>query len=337
MTGDIILGILTEGLRKKLQRVIIDTDPGIDDAAAILMALASPELSVEAVTTVFGNGSVDMCTANARRVLLAAGRTDIPVYKGAAKPLVRPPNPNWALHIHGNDALGETGFPLPDESTPANGTRHAALELVERVMASPEELTIVALGRLTNVALALSLEPRFAQSVARIVVMGGAVYVPGNVSPVASANLYEDPESAAIVYSSGASLVQVGLDVCNKVHISQSQLEQIKQAGTPTTRLLSAATPSLQRSYVERGLLEEGGGVRYNDLPAITFMVDPNLFGCSEMFVEIETHISTARGQTVAHQIGSDARLPNATVCLEVDGERAAALFTERIIGYRAP
>ena len=320
-----------------MQRIIIDTDPGIDDAAAILMALASPELSVEAVTTVFGNGSVDMCTANARRVLLAAGRTDIPVYQGASKPLVRPPNANWALHIHGNDALGETGFPLPGESIQHNGTRHAALELVDRVMASPGELTIVALGRLTNVALALSIEPRFAQSVARIVVMGGAVYVPGNVSPVASANLYEDPESAAIVYSSGAPLTQVGLDVCNKVHISQSQLEQIKGADTSATRLLAAATPSLQKSYVERGLLREGDGVRYNDLPAVAFMVDPNLFGCSEMFVEIETHSPTARGQTVAQHTGPDASLPNATVCLEVDGERAAALFTERIVGCRTP
>jgi inosine-uridine nucleoside N-ribohydrolase len=319
-----------------LKRIIIDSDPGIDDAAAILLALASPELSVEAITTIFGNGPVDMCTANARRVLSAAGRTDIPVYQGAAKPLVRPPNPNWALHIHGNDALGETGFPSQEAPQPGE-SRHAALELVDRVMASPRELTIVALGRLTNVALALSLEPRLAQSVARIIVMGGAVYVPGNVSPVASANLYEDPESAAIVYTSGAPLVQVGLDVCNKVHISQSQLEQIKQADTPATRLLSAATPSLQKSYVERGLLVEGDGVRYNDLPAVTFMVDPDLFGCSEMFVEIETHSSTARGQTVAHQVGSETSLPNATVCLEVDGERAAALFTERIIGYRAP
>ena len=320
-----------------MQRTIIDTDPGIDDAAAILMALASPELSVEAVTTIFGNGPVDMCTANARRVLSAAGRTDIPVYQGAAKPLVRPPNPNWALHIHGNDALGETSFPSPEESPQPGESRHAALELVDWVMAYPGELTIVALGRLTNVALALSLEPRLAQCVARIVVMGGAIYVPGNVSPVASANLYEDPESAAIVYTSGAPLVQVGLDVCNKVHISQSQLEQIKHADSPTTRLLSAATPSLQRSYEERGILVEGDGVRYNDLPAVTFLVDPNLFGCSEMFVEIETHSSTARGQTVAHQVGSDLSLANATVCLEVDGERAATLFTERIIGYRAP
>ena len=320
-----------------MQRVIIDTDPGIDDAAAILLALASPELSVEAVTTIFGNGPVESCTANARRILLAAGRTDIPVYQGAAKPLVRPPNAGWALHIHGNDALGNTGFPLPAESSKRTETRHAALEIIDRVMASPGEITIVALGRLTNVALALSLEPLLAQSVARIVVMGGAVHVPGNVSTVASANLYEDPEAASIVYSSGASLAQVGLDVCNKVNISRAQLDQIRQTGTPTASLLAAATPSLHDSYVARGLLKEEEGVRYNDLPAVAFIVAADLFGCSDMFVEIEIHSPNARGQTVAQRAGPGIPPPNATVCLEVDGDRVARLFTERIVGYGAP
>ena len=195
----------------------------------------------------------------------------------------------------------------------------------------------MALGRLTNLALPLSLESRFAQSVARIVVMGGAVYVPGNVSPVASANLYEDPEAASIVYSSGAPLAQVGLDVCNMVNISRDQLEQIQRAGKATTRLLAAATPSLHDSYVARGILKEEEGVRYNDMPAIAFMVDPDLFGCSDMFVEIETQSPTSRGQTVAQRAGPGVPPPNVTVCREVAGDRVARLFTERIVGYGAP
>ena len=194
-----------------MKRVIIDTDPGIDDAAAILMALACPELSVEALTTVFGNGPVDMCTDNARRILLAAGRSDIPVYKGAGRPLLRDPNNGWALHVHGPDALGNLDPLLPQSSLQSLESQHAALGIIDSVMASPGEVTILALGRLTNLALAISLEPRLAQSVAGIIAMGGAVNVPGNVSPVASANLYEDPEAAAIVYRSGAPLVQVGL------------------------------------------------------------------------------------------------------------------------------
>jgi len=239
-----------------LKRVIIDTDPGIDDAAAILLALTSPELSLEAITTVYGNGPVDTCTDNVVRILLAAGRLDIPVHKGAGKPLLRTANEGWALDIHGSDVMGGAGYPLSTAQRNLPESRHASLEIIGRVMDSPGEVTIIALGRLTNVALALSLELRLVQSVAEIIVMGCAVSVPGNVSPVASANLYEDPEAAAIVYSSGVPLVQVGLDVCNRVTIDQGQLDLIQQAGTPTTRLLAAATPYLQRPYVDRGLLK---------------------------------------------------------------------------------
>ena len=196
-----------------MKRVIIDTDPGIDDAAAILLALASPELSVEAITTIYGNGPVEICTPNALRILYAAGRLDIPVYRGASKPLLRAPNEGWASLVHGNDALGNTNLPMPPDCEERLGSRHATIEIINRVMASPGEITILALGRLTNLALALSLEPRLALDVAEVVLMGGALRVPGNVSPVASANLYEDPEAASLLYSSGARLVQVGLDV----------------------------------------------------------------------------------------------------------------------------
>ena len=320
-----------------MKRVIIDTDPGIDDAAAIMLALAGPELSVEAITTVYGNGPVDTCTDNALRILLAAGRLDIPVHKGAGKPLVRAPNEGWALHIHGADALGGTGCPLPPPQCKSPECCHASLEIIRRVMASPGEITIIALGRLTNLALALSLEPRLAQSVAEIIVMGGAVGVPGNVSPVASANLYEDPEAAAIVYSSGAPLVQVGLDVCNCVTIEQAQLDRIQQAGTPITRLLAAATPCLQRSYVDRGLIKSGGGVRYNDLSAVAHAINPKLFSSSEFYVEIETQSTVTRGQTVSHRHDTSGNSPNAQVCLEVDAVAVAQLFTQRILSYRNP
>ena len=240
------------------KRVIIDTDPGIDDAAAILLALASPELSVEVLTTVYGNGPVDACTANALRILHAAGRLDIPVAQGAAKPLLRAPNEEWASQVHGQDALGDSGFPLPAPSArPASG-RHAALEIIDRVTASPGEITIVALGR------------------------------------------YEDPEAAAIVYSSGASLVQVGLDVSNLVTISKANLERIQAAETPSTRLLAAASPYLQKSYVERGLLERETGVRFNDLPAVAYAIDSALFQTVQWYVEIETQSPVTRGQTVA-------------------------------------
>ena len=289
-----------------MKRVIIDTDPGIDDAAAILLALASPELSVEAITTIYGNGPVETCTSNALRVLDAARRTDIPVYRGVGKPLLRAPNEGWASQVHGIDGLGDSDFPFPAKPVEV---RHAVLEIVDRVMASPGDITILALGRLTNLALALSLQPELAQAVAEVIVMGGAVSVPGNVSPVASANLYEDPEAAAIVYSSGAPLVQVGLDVCDQVSVSSAQLDQIRQAGTSSTRLLAAATPHLRRSYIDRGLLGGADGVRYNDMPAVAFAIAPDLFRTIDYYVEIETLSPITRGQTVAHRNDARGRL----------------------------
>ena len=314
-----------------MKRLIIDTDPGIDDAAAILLALASPELEVAAVTTIFGNSSVEACTANARRVLSAAGRSDIPVFMGAGKPLLRPANEGWASHIHGGDGLGgiaADGGGDTDDS-PATGTgKHAALAIAEAVMAAPGELTVLALGRMTNVALALSLEPRMARSVREIVVMGGAVTVPGNVSGVATANLHEDPEAAAILYRSGAPIVQVGLDVCNRVTVSPSQLEAIANAGSPATRLLSEATGYLREAYIRTGRIGTDEGVRYNDMPAVGYAIDPGLFTARHALVEIETHSELTKGQTVADWSSTE---PNARICLEVDSERLTALFTERL------
>ena len=321
-----------------MKRLIIDTDPGIDDAAAILMALASPELEVVALTTIFGNSSVEVCTANARRVLAAAGRGDIPVYSGAGKPLLRPANEGWASHIHGGDGLGgiagDDGLsvsvgdePVQPPGTKASG-KHAALAIIEAVMAAPGEITVLALGRMTNLAIALSLEPGIADSMREVVVMGGAVTVPGNVSGVATANLHEDPEAAAIVYRSGAPIVQVGLDVCNRVTVSPEQLEAIAGAGSAATQLLSEATGHLREAYIRTGRIGPTDGVRYNDMPAIGYAIDPGLFTARPAYVEIETHSELTKGQTVADW---NAAEPNARICLEVDTDALTALFTERL------
>lgn len=321
-----------------MRRVIIDADPGIDDMAAILLALGSPELEVAAVTAVYGNASAETCAANARRILAAAGRGDVPVFVGAGKPLLRAANAGWAAHIHGDDGLGGAagGNSSPDsaamgaaDAMPGDvGGRHAAVAMVEMVMGAPGELAILALGRMTNVALALSLEPRLAGAAREIVVMGGAVTVPGNVSGMATANLYEDPEAAAIVYRSGAAIVQVGLDVCNRVTVSPAQLEAIAGAGSAAARMLSEATGYLRDAYVRAGRIGAGEGVRYNDMPAVGYAVNPGLFGARAARVEIETHSELTRGQTVADW---DAAEPNAKVCLEVDSAALADMFTRRV------
>ncbi len=320
-----------------MKRVIIDADPGIDDTAAILFALASPEIEVAAVTTTYGNASVETCTVNAHRVLSAAGRSDVPVFMGAGKPLLRPANEGWASHIHGGDGMGGVTGADADKSDPSGleegQGKHAALAISEAVMASPGEFSILALGRMTNVALALALEPGIAAAVREIVVMGGAVTVPGNVSGVATANLYEDPEAASIVYRSGAPIVQVGLDVCNRVTVSQAQLDAIARAGSAATNLLSEATGYLREAYIRTGRIGPRDGVRYNDMPAVGYAVNPALFDARPALVEIETHSDLTRGQTVADWNSAE---PNATICLEVDSAALTALFTERLCsGYR--
>ena len=315
-----------------MKRVIIDCDPGVDDTAAILFALASPELEVAAVTTTYGNASVETCTVNAHRVLSAAGRSDVPVFMGAGKPLLRTPNDGWASHIHGGDGMGgitgaDAGRSDPSGMEEGQG-KHASLAIAEAVMASPGEFSILALGRMTNVALSLALEPGIAWAVGEIIVMGGAVTVPGNVSGVATANLYEDPEAASIVYRSGAPIVQVGLDVCNHVTVSTEQLSAIADAGSSATRLLSEATGFLRNAYIRTGRIGPNDGVRYNDMPAVGYAINPALFTSRSAYVEIETHSELTRGQTVADWNSSN---PNANICLEVDSEALTALFTERL------
>ena len=325
-----------------MKRVIIDTDPGVDDVAALLLALNSPELEVVACTTIYGNASVETCTANLVRVLAAAGRHDIPVYKGAGKPLLRPATAGWASHIHGADGLGgltsnspsmggqESGMASTGGKTPQVADLHAALAIVEAALAYPGDVSILALGRLTNVALALALNPDVAAAVREIVVMGGAVTVPGNVSQVATANLHEDPEAAAMVYDSGASIIQVGLDVCNRVTVSPSQLQRLSESSSPATQLLAQATGGLRDAYIRTGRIGPDEGVRYNDLPAVAYAVNPDLFSTRPALVTIETQSELTRGQTVADR---DSDHSNTQVCLDVDAEALTALFTDRLSG----
>ncbi|MBI3326983.1 MAG: nucleoside hydrolase [Nitrospinae bacterium] len=256
----------------------------------------------------------------------------MPVYQGVGKPLLG--EPHLAHQIHGSDALGGVGLP-PPAGTPQ--TKHAVRELVDRVMASPGEITLIALGPLTNVALALSIEPRMAGALAELIVMGGAVLTHGNASEVASANLYNDPEAAAMVYQAGAPLVQVGLDVCQKTTVLEEQLARIRQAHTPTTTLLARITPQLIKSYADRGLKPPGTGVHYNDVAALAYAIDPRLYDIREYYVRIATHDALTRGQTVADVANRWRQPPNAKVPMDVEAAQLTEMFTTRVIGYAAP
>ena len=325
------------------RRVIIDTDPGVDDCAAILLALSSPELQVDALTVSYGNGALPQCAANARRILAAAGRPDIPVYPGAASPLFRPPAAGWAAHIHGNDALGGVGAKA-DDTLPGNAlqsaagvSRRAAVAIARRALASPGEITLLALGRMTNVALALRLAPEVAGALAGVVVMGGAVRVPGNASPVATANLYEDPEAAAILYDSDVPVIQVGLDVCDRCGLSAAQFERLRECAAPAVQLLVSASAYTRGAYRRLGRLAAGEAVRYNDVPAVAWAVDPGLMTTRRLPVAVDTGSDLTRGQTVADWYGTTGRAPNTEVCLAVDAARLTAMLVERLVSHPWP
>jgi inosine-uridine nucleoside N-ribohydrolase len=321
----------TPGAGAPVVRLIIDTDPGIDDVAAILMGLGSQELRVEALTTVFGNASVAHSTINALRLLEAANRADIPVYQGAGG-CYNFAEPTYRAQVHGSDGFGDIAWPLP---TTAPQRRHAVLELIERVLAAPGDITVVALGRLTNLALAICVEPRVATALRSLVVMGGAITVPGNITPVASANLWGDPEAADVVYRSGARIVQIGLDVCDQVEISSTEQRHVWQVNTSATRLLQALTPCLQASYRRRGLLRHPDSIRYNDVPAMAYVIDPSLFSCRDVHVQIETRGHLTRGQTVADLRGQGSASPNVAVAFGVDAVRLTQLWVERVGNLR--
>ena len=325
------------------KRVIIDTDPGVDDTAAILLALASPELAVEALTVSYGNGSMAQCAANARRILTAAGRADLPVYPGAHGPLLRRPNAGWAAHIHGGDALGDAGnddgdgaSPVPAGSPESVGNR-AAIRIAEAALAAPGEITLLALGRMTNAALALQIAPETAAALDAVVVMGGAARVPGNVSPVATANLHEDPEAAAILYDSGARIVQVGLDVCDRCGFSDAQFRRLETCTGAAVRLLVSASAYTRAAYRRLGRLAPGEAVRYNDVPAVAWAIDPTLMASQGLPVAVDTGSDLTRGQTVVDWYGLTGRPANAEVCLEVDADRLTEMVVERLASHPWP
>ena len=327
------------------RKILFDTDPGVDDAMALLFALHSPELEVVGVTTVYGNAQVEQITRNALCVLEVAWRTDIPVASGAARPLVRAYRGKRS-HIHGEDALGNTFLP-PPSTRPLDIA--AAEFIVRTALAQPGELTLVAVGPLTNLALAARLEPRVVPAVRQVIVMGGAAFVPGRVSPVPDVNVDNDPEAAAIVFSAGWPLVMVGLDVTMRTVMRGEYLHHLFPPSSnplrsnPLTTFLSRIVPVYLQSYRDRYGID---GIPMHDPSAVAYAVDPSLFRVERLPVFVETAGRRA-GQTAPDPFGGvyaecsrsaqggrfrqRDEIPEIDVCVDVDSARLLALFEERM------
>ena len=297
--------------------VIIDCDPGHDDAIALLLALASPELELVGVTTVHGNQTLEKTTDNALRVLALIGREDVPVAAGSDRPLVR--DLHVAAHVHGESGLDGPELPKArSEPVP----QPAPEFLAERVTS---ETVLVPVGPLTNVALALDLGMR----PARIVLMGGAV-AEGNMTPAAEFNIWADPEAAQRVFHSGVDVTMIGLDVTHRALLTPEWAERFRTAGRVGTFV--AELVEFFKRYHARTYGWDGAPI--HDAVALAHVLRPDLVTTELMNVEVETQSELTRGRTVADRWKRTGREPNAHVGVAIDGDGFLGLLLERIATY---
>jgi inosine-uridine nucleoside N-ribohydrolase len=295
-------------------RVIIDTDPGIDDAQAILFALFCGEFEVDALTSVFGNVPAKTAAANVLRLLEMAGRPEIPVYLGAVEPLVRR-RLHYAPEVHGKRGFGDLKLPPPRGKIQKN---YAAVELAQRIVQAPGEITILALGPLTNIALAIRLEPQFVKHVREIIFMGGIVAGHGNVSAVATANVLNDSEAAKIVFNAGfRCLTMVGQDVTRPTRMLPERRERLRQAGGEIAEFLYEITRYYGNSYTR----EQIPGFPVHDLLVMIYALRPALFMTRLLHVDVETEGALTEGMTVADFRPYSKVKPNVNVCMKADSD----------------
>jgi inosine-uridine nucleoside N-ribohydrolase len=301
--------------------VLIDCDPGHDDAMALLLALASPELDLLGVTTVHGNQTLDKTTANALRVLEFAGRGEVPVAAGTDRPLVR--EPRVAAHVH-----GETGLDGPDLPPPAGlpVAAHAVDFLADRLRAAGRPVTLIPTGPLTNVALLLARHPDAAPGIERIVLMGGAI-AEGNVTPAAEFNIWVDPEAAARVFGAGVDLTMVGLDVTHRALMTPEHADRLRasgRVGTMVAELWEFYYRFHRRVY---GL----PGAPVHDALAVAHAIAGDLLRTEHRHVAVDCASDLCRGRTVVDLWRVTGHEPNAHVAVEVDAAAFLDLLVERI------
>jgi inosine-uridine nucleoside N-ribohydrolase len=297
--------------------LIIDCDPGHDDAMALMLAVASPELELTAVTTVAGNQTIEKVTANAIRVLDVAG-SDVPVAAGAHRPLVHPAD--TAADVHGESGLD--GPDLPPPSRPPEDV-HAVELMARRLRERPH--TLAAVGPLTNVALLLAVHPELAGRIERLVIMGGAVGN-GNVTPAAEFNIWVDPEAAQRVFTSDLDLTMVGLDVTHEALLSAEAAEGLRAAGR--SGAVVADLHAFYRRFHEQVYGHDSTPV--HDALAVASLIRPELLGTELLPVEVETGYGPARGRTIVDRLRRTGP-GNARVALEVDADGFISLLCERI------
>lgn len=304
--------------------IIIDTDPGQDDALAILLALASPELDVLGITTVAGNVPLPLTAKNARKICELSGRPDVRVFAGCPRPLLRPLL--TAEYVHGQTGLD--GPDLPEPTMPLE-PQHAVDWIVDTLMAAPDgEITLCPIGPLTNIAVAIVKEPRILPKIREIVLVGGSAFEGGNTTPAAEFNIHVDPHAAHVVFTSGVRLTMLPLDVTHRALIRDDWLEALRALGTP----VGIACAEMLAFYERFDMAKYGtAGGPLHDPCVIAWLLKPELFCGRDCNVRIETTSEVTMGMTVVDWWGVTGLPKNCHVIRAIDAEGYFALLLERL------
>lgn len=305
------------------KRILIDTDPGIDDSLAILLALASPEISLEGLSIVHGNCSLEQATINGLSVLELATASHVPVAIGCELPLVQPSL--LAPETHGNTGLGYAKLPEPRTKPQV---QHGCDYLIEQIMSNPGEITLVAIGPLTNVALAIRQEPRIITAVKELIIMGGAIRYEGNTTALAEFNTYADPHAAHIVYHAGMPTTLVPLDVTYQCVLTKPDVDRLLQTDSPLTRFVADATRFYMEFHDEYQGVE---GCAINDPLALALTFAPDLCDYRELPVDVDLSGGVSLGKTIGDFYNYNKKPANMKVALGVRPRDFIELFLERI------
>lgn len=319
------------------KKIIIDTDPGVDDAMAIFVALKSPEVEVIGLTTIYGNVYTSLATRNALHLLEVAGRTDIPVAEGSHVTITNGTKLRIADFVHGSDGLGNQTFDAP-KGKPIE--QNAAEFLINQTNLYPGKVTVVALGPLTNIALAIQKEPEFAKKVGQIVVLGGAFAVNGNVNPASEANIFGDPDAADIVFTSGADIVAVGINVTHQVVLTAMDRDRLAKSNAKFARYIDKITDVYFDYHNDAYGIK---GVYLHDPTTMLVAIDPSLFTYTEGVVRVQT-AGITRGLTLFYnkqkrfaEVTEWCDKPSVKVAVTVDAPTVVNLIMDRLMMQEDP
>lgn len=304
------------------KRIIIDTDPGVDDALTFLLALASPEIQLEALTTTQGNVTVEKATRNALSVLELGHASHIPVARGSELPLVQPLSATAT--VHGESGIGNARL-LKPKARPVS--QHAVDYLIDCVLANPNEISIFPIGPLTNIAIAIRKEPRFARAVRELVIMGGAILEHGNITPQAEFNIYVDPHAAHIVFHAGIPITLIPLDVTHKCLLLQPHLDRLMQIPSPISRFIRDAMEVYLQYSFDLGY----AGSALHDPLTLATVIAPELLTLKEYYVDVDISGGVSMGKTFADILNPSNKPANMKVAMNVRGEDFVELFLQRM------